>query len=304
VRFDDIVVNGGCSVAVRDHGGTGAPILLLHGLGRNLADWSPIAHKLTANHRVVAMDFRSHGYSAESAWDWEAVNDDIRRVIKATDLDRPALVGHSLGGMTAAMFSARGGETRCVVNLDGFGSNPDFYLGIPRDAVRRHFDERWQAAMAARPDASGPLTSAGLSALWATAETGGPYGNRGALEVERLERALHRLPDATFTLKPSIARLNEIADAISDIRWFDLFGQVCVPFLIYNCVAGSGPGRPAEGALDMTAAYRRGIHQHLVALAEQSQNVRIRTLDTHHMLILSMPDELADGIHQFVESHA
>src|SRR4051794_35076545 len=100
--------------------------------------------------------------------------------------------------MTAAMFSARGGETPCVVNLDGYGSNPDFYLGIPRDDVRRYLDDRWQAAIAARPDASGPLTSADLPALRATVGTGVPPGIPGSGQLAQLDRALHRLPDATF----------------------------------------------------------------------------------------------------------
>ncbi len=302
MRFDDIVITGRGSVAVRDYGGIGTPILLLHGLGRNLADWTPVAHRLTADHRVVAMDFRCHGNSGDAAWDWDDVNDDIRRVIEATDLGRPALVGHSLGGMTAAMFSARGGETPCVVNLDGYGSNPDFYLGISRDGVRRYLDQRWQAANAARPDASGPITSADLPALRTAVEARGQHDIPGSRQVAQLERALHRLPDTTFVLKPSIARQTEIADAISDISWFDLFGEVRVPFLIYNCVADSGPGLTAEGS-DFTAAYRRGLRQHLDALAERSPNVCVQTLNTHHMLILSMPEELAEEIHRFVESH-
>lgn len=90
------------------------------------------------------------------------------------------------------------------------------------------------------------------------------------------------------------------------LRWrgVDLTRLEVIPqVLIYNCVAGKGPGLTAERGREFTAAYRLGIRQHLAALAERSSNVRVRTLDTHHMLILSMPDELADEIRRFVESH-
>jgi pimeloyl-ACP methyl ester carboxylesterase len=48
-------------LAVRDFGGAGDPIVLLHGLGRTLIDWSVIGPLMAPYRRTVAFDLRGHG---------------------------------------------------------------------------------------------------------------------------------------------------------------------------------------------------------------------------------------------------
>lgn len=63
---DLIVTRGEVPIALRDYGGTGSPVLLLHGAGGNLAYWDPVAPLLAGHHRVVAVDLRGHGRSGEA----------------------------------------------------------------------------------------------------------------------------------------------------------------------------------------------------------------------------------------------
>jgi pimeloyl-ACP methyl ester carboxylesterase len=138
--MDLMVTTGPVPVAVRDHGGDGPPVLLLHGAGGNLAHWSTLAPALTARHRVVAVDLRGHGRSGDGPWDWHAVCADLDAVVAELGLDNPAVVGHSLGGLVAVEWARRqagdaqagradgagweggdrrAGGCRAVVNLDG-----------------------------------------------------------------------------------------------------------------------------------------------------------------------------------------
>jgi pimeloyl-ACP methyl ester carboxylesterase len=138
---DRFVQNGAVSLATRDHGGSGQPIVLIHGACRNLEDFSAIVPYLAPEHRVVAMDMRSHGRSDEGRWEWQGVLGDVHAVISAYGLSAPVIVGHSLGGMIAAMYAKARDDCAAAVNIDGHaaGSEPRL-LGLDPQQVR----ERWE----------------------------------------------------------------------------------------------------------------------------------------------------------------
>jgi pimeloyl-ACP methyl ester carboxylesterase len=99
---------GGISTAVLS-GGSGPPLLLLHGPNENAAKWYAVLPDLLATHSVVAPDLPGHGHTIVHEGD---VN--VSRVLAWLDelIDRtcespPTLVGHLLGGGIAARFAAR-----------------------------------------------------------------------------------------------------------------------------------------------------------------------------------------------------
>ncbi|BAL89926.1 hypothetical protein AMIS_47060 [Actinoplanes missouriensis 431] len=105
IFFEDA---GGEALAALDHGGDGPPVLLVHGTGHNAASWTPIAERLTRDHRVVAVDLRGHGHSTANSVDAEQYWRDLGTVVTALGWDRPLLVGHSTGGYAVTAAVAAG----------------------------------------------------------------------------------------------------------------------------------------------------------------------------------------------------
>ncbi len=98
--------------------GSGDPVVLVHGITESGRNWDPIAERLSGRHRVVVPDLRGHGRSGEGpTYALADLAGDVGTVIVAEGLDRPRLVGHSLGG---AVVSALAGSfpARSVVNVD------------------------------------------------------------------------------------------------------------------------------------------------------------------------------------------
>lgn len=95
-----------------DFGGDGAPILLVHGLDGSAANWIDAAPKLTAGHRVLAIDLPGYGRTplgrrSASLGAQAAV---IGEVIEHELDGSAALVGNSAGGVGAMIAAADLGD--------------------------------------------------------------------------------------------------------------------------------------------------------------------------------------------------
>lgn len=87
--------------------GAGAPVALLHGLFGHGANFGTIQRRLSATHRVIALDLRNHGGSGHApTMSYAAMAGDLLETLRARQALPCALVGHSMGGkvaMTAAL---------------------------------------------------------------------------------------------------------------------------------------------------------------------------------------------------------
>jgi len=111
----------GIAVSYLRAGGGGPTVVLLHGLMGGAVVWAPVARRLEADCDVVMPDARGHGRSAtpREGYRYSDLADDVVALIEALGLNRPVLVGHSMGGMTAALVASRiGSRLRGLVLVD------------------------------------------------------------------------------------------------------------------------------------------------------------------------------------------
>lgn len=95
------------------------PLVLLHGLLGNGACWTRVARALEPRYDVVMPDARGHGHSGTPlhGYRYEDHAADVIGLIRALDLSAPILVGHSMGGMTAALVASLASTPICGVIL-------------------------------------------------------------------------------------------------------------------------------------------------------------------------------------------
>jgi len=72
--------------------------------------WSPLARRLERDYDVVMPDARGHGRSGTplSGFQYSDHADDVSGLIRGLGLAAPVLLGHSMGGMTAAVVASDG----------------------------------------------------------------------------------------------------------------------------------------------------------------------------------------------------
>ena len=89
-------------------GGGKPPLVLLHGLTGNGACWTPLARALESEYDVVMPDARGHGSSSTPlhGYRYEDHAGDVIELIRELGLSAPILLGHSMGGMTAAVVTS------------------------------------------------------------------------------------------------------------------------------------------------------------------------------------------------------
>jgi pimeloyl-ACP methyl ester carboxylesterase len=89
--------------------GSGRPMILLHGGLGSGEMFGPILPILSENHQVIAPDLQGHGRTADidRPIDIRLMADDIAALIDHLGLDKPDLVGYSLGGGVAFMTAGK-----------------------------------------------------------------------------------------------------------------------------------------------------------------------------------------------------
>jgi pimeloyl-ACP methyl ester carboxylesterase len=100
---------------IDDSGGSGRPVVLVHGWPLSAQAWEPQVSVLrAAGYRVVAYDRRGFGRSdkPDSGYSYDTLADDLKRVLDQCALQDVTLVGFSMGGGEVARYIARHGESR------------------------------------------------------------------------------------------------------------------------------------------------------------------------------------------------
>ncbi len=128
------------------HGnGDGTPILMMHGLTRNSADFENIAEILCDRHRLIIPDQRGRG---RSDYDTDPGNytpqvyvQDMFALLRSLDIGRVILMGTSMGGLIAMLMVAHQHSVAQALILNDIGPEVDSgglarlqnYVGKPVD---------------------------------------------------------------------------------------------------------------------------------------------------------------------------
>ena len=98
-----------------DSGGSGTPVVLIHGWPLSSRMWEGTVNALTAaGYRAIAYDRRGFGQSGRSTggYDYDTFASDLGDVLRETGVNKAVLVGFSMGGGEVARYIGRYGEGR------------------------------------------------------------------------------------------------------------------------------------------------------------------------------------------------
>ena len=211
----------GIELRTVEFGGSGRPIVLLHGLMGRASTWWATARRLAAHGRVVGLDARGHGRSqARGPWTTRRMATDVVELLET--LGPAVVIGHSMGGLHGLVAAAaRPDLVRALVVVD---MGVDF-VGYPAADTRAWFaalPERWPA----------------LAALRAA------FGDYGDYAVECVEER-----DDGWALLADVAHTTAIAAEWAQRAWWDVLPAVRCPTLLIEAERSvTRPGQMAEMA--------------------------------------------------------
>lgn len=160
-------------------------LLLLHGITDSGACWTPVIEALGddagARYDIVAPDARGHGQSDAPASGYSPADHagDVAAFIRALGLNRPVVMGHSMGGMVATALAAQHADlVRAAIFEDPAWFDPSQQ---PDAELRKQRADEWRRDLSsnhaltrdeliAKGRANNPLWSDGELQPWATAK--------------------------------------------------------------------------------------------------------------------------------------
>ncbi|MBM0274685.1 alpha/beta fold hydrolase [Micromonospora tarensis] len=137
-----------------DFGGSGAPLLALHGHYNEASAFAPLAAALAPRWRVIALDQRGHGASDRpESYERDDYVADVAAFHRHLGFGSVPMLGHSLGGVNAYQYASRHPGRLTALIVEDIGAVVDcdssFTTSLPRHAPSRD-------ALASALDATAP----------------------------------------------------------------------------------------------------------------------------------------------------
>lgn len=280
-----------------DWGGSGPPLVMVHGLGEDPHIFDDLASHLSKNYRVVAYARRGHGSSDTAAGPFDAATlvGDLKQLMDRLGIQRASLVGQSLGGNEITAFATRYPDRVAkLVYLDAAydWSAPVFLKALPA-ALR---------ANAAKPD---DLTSLDAFRTWYRVTWLGYVRWSPGLE-SNLRNLAHVDGVGLVRPVPSAATLDALLAATA--RWPRDYGKVRAPALVLYAATFFPPEhRDAAVAQQLRAFETETMVPFRQASMERIQRelpqatVRMLPGRTNMSISIHEPDALASTIRDFLQ---
>ncbi|MBA2596419.1 MAG: alpha/beta hydrolase [Chloroflexia bacterium] len=241
-------------------GGDAPPLVLAHGVTDAGLCWSPVAAALAQEFDVIMVDARGHGKSDAPERGYGPVEqaDDLAGAIAALGLERPAVLGHSMGAATALVLAGAHPEAPGAILLE---DPPAWWTGVA-DATahqerRREMRER-AAAYQRRSRAELIADKDAEQSGWSADELG-PWA------------------DAKLQFSPNVLSVYESENA-AEVDWTAILPRITCPVLLIM----SDPERGGIVTDETAAALRELIPQlEVVHIPEAGHNIRRDQFDRY-----------------------
>ncbi len=132
------------------------PLILAHGFTDHGLCWLRLADELATSRRVIMYDARGHGRSEAppGGYSRQELAEDLVALAEALGVDRPAIMGHSMGADTAAWAGALAPSRFSGIILEDPPWNPDLYAQSDADRAERADHEKARAVTNRERDVS------------------------------------------------------------------------------------------------------------------------------------------------------
>jgi pimeloyl-ACP methyl ester carboxylesterase len=268
-----------------DFGGSGVPVLLVHGTGHNAAAWTDVAARLVSHCRPVAVDLRGHGKTGLDSADPERYWRDLGAVVRFLGWSRPLLVGHSTGGYAVTAATAAGlVEPAAICVVDGvvlddrdaaISANARWRTPEASQQLRDMFRYGW-AGDREQVDAYVERCVNAAAEDWLNAGAR-PDLVRAVTERSFLRRADRWLRRPTTDEIATVSNPDPTAAVYPSV---DVYERVTCPMTIVLADRGLYAGRRAEAQ----------------AVADARPGRRLVVVDSNHNVPMTRPDEVAGVI--------
>lgn len=143
---------GDVALHVRRFSGKGPEVLLIHGIGSSSRDFDPVIDGLAGVMTPISVDLRGHGASGkpDAGYHYEDYVRDLDHLVDALDMERPIILGHSLGGILTLWWATHHPDAAHALIIEdsplrsGEEFRPAFegweqLNALPYEAAREHY---------------------------------------------------------------------------------------------------------------------------------------------------------------------
>jgi len=261
--------------------GDGAPLVLVHGVGCSHRDWLPVARRLARRHCVLAWDARGHGRCRPvlGSITLPRLATDLAEMLDHFGLQRPVLVGHSMGALTLMQY------------LHSYGTKRVAAVALVDQSPRIVTDDGWRLGLFGGCSAA-MLAHVIAGARQDLAET--LLNEVGALGGAWLRRQLG--PDASLgrMLRRRIGRIDvrpllDLAESMAQADFRVSLARLDAPLLVVL-----GARSPHYAGVPLDAWYRDTVKHAQVSVYSRAG----------HSPHVSEPLRFVRDLERFIDDHA
>jgi pimeloyl-ACP methyl ester carboxylesterase len=230
------------------------PLLLVHGGLDHARNWDWVARALREDFHVYAADLRGHGNSAWAPGALYSIAEHILDLSALADVinDFPVyLIGHSLGGIIALLYSGiYPDRVRKVVSIEGFGLPPAHRVHRPASQRMRDWIENVR-----KTEQREPRTYPSLDAAAARMREANPHLTDEVARHLTLHGTNWNADGSLIWKFDNYARgFPPYGQSLDDLR--EIVGRITCPALLFSGEESWMPDPEADGRISAIKNYR------------------------------------------------